>query len=117
MKDKKTRKLVCNITGKTLFAASQYYAKKIEKAGSKEKLHSMYVCREAKSLLKKGYSIKQAQQSLDVEDFECTLTDNDIKDITGSTSLRINNTKEEKMSIIKTDPDVTQFIINILKDE
>ena len=117
MTEKKTKKLVCNITGKTLFAASSYYAKKVDKAGSQERLHDTYVCREAKSLLKRGYSIDQIQQSLQSIDYTCTLTDDDIKYIIGSSSLRINNIEEKQMSIIKTDPEVTKFIQNILNDE
>jgi len=35
----KTRKLTCIITGKSLLAAADYYAKKLEKAGSEEELH------------------------------------------------------------------------------
>ena len=36
---------------------------------------------------------------------------------TTSTVLMVPAVEEQKMSIIKTDPDVKQFIINILKDE
>tara|TARA_R110002020_G_scaffold332155_4_gene547538 strand:+ start:368 stop:718 length:351 start_codon:yes stop_codon:yes gene_type:complete len=113
----KTKKLTCNITGKVLFAAGTYYTKKVKKAGSEDDLHRTYVCREAKKLLQKGYTIDQAQQSLDAESYTCTLTDDDIQDIVGSTSLRINNVEEAQISIIKTDPDVAQFIKNITSNE
>jgi len=111
----KTTKLICNITGKPLFAAAAYYTKKVDKAGSEEKLHSTYVCREAKNLLKKGYTVDQVQQSLDTDNYICNLTDDDIREIVGNTSLRINTVGEEQINIIKTDPDVAQFIKNILK--
>jgi len=117
MKEKKTRKLVCQITGKPLLAAKAYYEKKVEKAGSEDELHRLYVCKEAKDLLKKGYTVEQSQQQLNANNPDCKLTDDDIKTIIGKTSLRINNVGEEKISIIKTDPDVSQFIKNILKDE
>ena len=117
MKEKKTTKLICNITGKTLLAAKAYYEKKVIKAGSEEELHSLYVCKDAKNLLKKGYTVQQVQEQLNANNPDCKLTDDDIKTIIGKTSLRINNVGEEKISVIKTDPDVAQFIKNILKDE
>lgn len=117
MKDRKTTKLTCQITGKTLQAAKTYYNKKVEKAGSEEELHRLYVCKEAKDLLKKGYSVDQVQDTLHSVNPDCNLTEDDIKLIIGKTSLRINNIGEQKVSIIKTDPDVAQFIKNILNDE
>lgn len=118
MKETKTKKLTCNITGKVLFAAGQYYKKKIEQAGTEEDLHRLYVCREAKSLLKKGYTVDQVQSSLDAEQYNCSLTEDDIQLIVGKTTLRINNNDAaEPMSIIKTDPDVAQFIKNITRDD
>ena len=117
MKEKKTRKLICNITGKTLLAAKAYYEKKVAKAGTEEALHSLYVCKEARDCLKKGYTVDQTQDKLNAINPDCKLTDDDIKTIIGKTSLRINNIGDEKISIIKTDPDVAQFIKNILKDE
>ena len=65
MKDKKTRKLICNITGKSLFASKDYYDKKVVKAGSEEILHHTYMCQDAKMLLKK-YKVKYTEY--DVED-------------------------------------------------
>lgn len=117
MKEKKTTKLICNITGKSLLAAKVYYEKKVEKAGSEQELHRLYVCKDAKDLLKKGYSVNDIQKKLNLVNSDCELTEDDIKTITGNTSLRINNIGEEKISIIKTDPDVKQFIKNILENE
>ena len=116
MKEKKTTKLICQSTGKTLLAAKAYYQKKVEKAGSEENLHRLYVCKDAKDLLKKGYSVDQVQDQLKSRNDDCTLTDDDIKSIVGNSSLRINNIGEEKLSIIKTDPEVTEFIKNITRN-
>jgi len=117
MKEKKTTKLVCQITGKTLLAAKAYYQKKVEKAGSEEALHQLYVCKDAKDLLKKGYNIEQVQDKLKSRNDDCTLTEDHIKSIVGNSSLRINNIGEEKLSIIKTDPEVTKFIKNITRND
>ena len=117
MKEKKTTKLVCNITGRSLLAAKAYYKKKVEKAGTEDELHRLYVCKDAKDLLKKGYTVSAIQDKLKEVNSDCKLTEDDIKTIIGNTSLRINNIGEEKISIIKTDPDVKQYIINILENE
>jgi hypothetical protein len=112
MKETKTRKLVCNITGKVLFASKDYYDKKATKAGTEEILHKTYVCREARNLLKKGYSVTDIQHTLKVdEEVKCNLTGDDIKTILGSTSsLRLNNLESDRVSVIRTDPDVKAFI-------
>lgn len=114
---KKSRKLTCNITGKVLAAAKQYYEKKIEKAGSEEVLHQTYICKDAKKLLQKGHSIKEIQELLKVKDFEATITDEEAKNLVNTTSLRLNTIEQPTFGVIKTDPDVKKFIENILKDE
>ena len=97
-------------------AAKAYYSKRIEKAGSEESLLATYVCKDAKLLLKKGYTIDQVQQTLKTEQYNCNLTEDNIKEIIGRPSLRINNNVEDQVSIIKTDPEVSKFIQNILND-
>ena len=117
MNEKKTRKLICQITGKLLFASKEYYQKKVEKASSEEQLHKTYICREALSLAKKGYSIQDIRETVEVHNnFESPLTDSDIKQLTGnSTSLRINTNDEPTVGVIKTDPAVKRFLKKILK--
>ena len=65
----KTKKLTCNITGKKLFADGGYYNKRVEKVGSEELLQKTYICKDAKQLLKKGYSIEDIQTTLNIEGF------------------------------------------------
>ena len=118
MKDKKTRKLACNVTGKVLFASKDYYDKKALKAGTEEILHKTYVCKEVRNLLKKGYTVTDIQHTLKVDqDIKCNLTDDDIKTIVGNnTSLRLNTSEHDRVSVIRTDPDVKIFIDNLLAD-
>ena len=116
MSENKTRKLICNITGKVLFAGRDYYSKKVNKAGTEEALHSTYMCREATNLIKKGYNVADIRESLKVPaDFKSTITDEEARKLTCTTSLRLNN--NETSNIIRTDPDVKEFIKNILKDD
>lgn len=122
MKEKKTRKLICNITGKSLFASKDYYEKKASKAGSEDILHKTYICQDAKMLLKKGYNLQYIQETLLVDkNFNCTLTETEMREIVGGSDtklkFRLNNLDTNKTRVIKTDPDVTQFIQNILKDD
>ena len=122
MKDKKTTKLTCIITGRTLFASKDYYQKKIDKAGSEDDLHKTYICKQAKQLLKKGHDIEYVRESLDADkDFICNITESEIKEIVGGSNMnlkhRLNNLDTSSVSVIKTDPDVKRFIDNILKNE
>ena len=122
MKEKKTRKLVCNITGRSLLANKDYYSKKVEKAGSEEVLHSTYICQEAKTLLKKGHDLGHIRDILNVDSsFTCNLTNENAKEIVSGDNarlkFRLNNYDNSRASVIKTDPDVKQFIQNILRDE
>lgn len=113
----KTRTLTCRITGKQLYASKDYFKKKVEAAGSEENLHNTYICREAKSLAKKGYSIDDIRESVEVyNNYQCTLTIDDLKDIVGTTgSLRINTNEQPTIGVIKTDPAVKKFLNKILK--
>ena len=118
---KRTRKLICQVTGKPLMAAVDYYNKKLQKVGGDEDvLHSTYICQQAKKYLKKSYTIQEARDAVGVyRDFESTLTDEDIPNIINdkdAASLRLNNIDSVKLGVIKTDPDVQDFIEN-LKNE
>ena len=52
-KQRKTQKLTCVITGRTLVASLAYYERKVERAGDEDKLKATYICKEAKDLIKK----------------------------------------------------------------
>ena len=113
----KTKKLICNITGKKLVADSGYYNKRVEKVGSEELLQNTYICKDAKQLLKKGYSIEDVQEALNAPGFTCNMTDEEAKNLVSTTTLRLNTNDQPTSKIIKTDPDVKKFIENILKNE
>ena len=111
---KKTVKLTCNITGKSLQASKDYYSKKVQKIGSEKLLHETYICREAKTLLKKGYSIEYIRETLNANNsFTSRLTDEQAQELVNNNSLRLNTFNQIKTNVIKTDSDVLQFIKNI----
>jgi phosphotransferase system IIB component len=122
MKKRKTTKLTCIVTGRTLFASGDYYQKKVDKAGSEDELHRTYMCREAKQLIKKGNDIEKVREALNVDSNAlCNITDSEAIEIVGGNDtklkFRLNNSESVNTSIIKTDPDVKKFIENILKDD
>jgi hypothetical protein len=121
MQDKKTRKLICVVTGRALLATRDYYERKLERAGSEDKLHGTYICKEAKDLLTKGYTVEKIREMLNVN------MDNvgDVSQETVSEVLNSRNNTYRKINVFnttnnllnfKTDPEVTQ-LINNLKNE
>lgn len=112
----KTRKLKCIITGRTLTATADYYSKKLEKAGSEDELHRSYICKEAKDLLVKGFTVEQTRQQLGVEEDVGEVPSDIIKDLTTNEyGLQRNTLFAEITSFThqETDPDVANFINNI----
>ncbi len=120
MKVKKTRKLICQVSGKPLLAAAAYYEKKVEKAGGEDELHRTYICSQVKKYLKKGYTIDQTRDAVGTyNDFKSPLSDDDIPTLINDKSfvnLRLNNIDTVKLGVIKTDPEVLRFIENLKND-
>ena len=108
-KIRKTRKLTCIITGRTLQATRDYYDRKVKKAGSEDDLHNTYVCKEAKDLLFKGYDPKRVREILNI-------TDDSLPDITQEqvNTILSNSTKSKyrRVSTFNT----TSSIINVHTD-
>lgn len=122
MKERKTRKLTCIVTGRTLLATKEYYERKIRKVGGEDKLHKTYICKEVKNLLLKGYNVDKIRTILNVDLNGLEEISNDIiNDIlnSGRTRFRrINNiTTVSNILNPKTDPDVKKFIDFILNDD
>ncbi len=122
MKEKNSRKLMCLVTGRKLFATKEYFARKVEKLGSEENVHSTYICKEAKDLLRKGYSVDKIRELLNVQldnlsDVDQAIID-DILNAKKSYFKRISNfTKGNPIINSKTDPDVKKFIQSLIDDE
>jgi len=115
----KTRKLKCIITGKILVASPEYYSKKLEKAGSEEELHKTYICREAKTLLTKGYTIEQVKKQLGSNEDNVEIPETVVRELTTNEFGLKKNTMFTGISSfthVETDPDVRDFI-NKIYDE
>lgn len=112
----KTTKLTCIVTGKQLLATKEYYARKVEKAGSEEELHRSYVCREAKNMIKQGTSVDRVREILEVDPEKHSNVPQDVIDEivqsnTRTNFKRINNLVNiNSMMNTSTDPDVREYI-------
>ena len=116
---KKTRKLKCVVTGKTLTATADYYARKVEKAGDEDTLHRTYVCKEAKNLLLKGYGVDKIREMLEIDtsdmDNVTQETVNEILEKADKVMYKRVNTFNNITNMIntRTDPKVLKLIENI----
>lgn len=104
-----SHKLSCVITGKTITVSNEYYDKKVSEFGTEDKLNSLYVSRQVKNLLKRGYKVKEIKNLLKVEGKNLPeITDSMVKDI-----LRVKDedtNSYENLSIKKSDPEVVEYI-------
>jgi len=113
----KSKKLVCILTGKSTLFSGEYLSKKIEEYGSEENLDKLYICKEAKAFLKKGYSFIETRKLLNVAEDE-DLPNKDIIDLIEKDyqkGFKINDTANEianatSFTYNKSDPDVEVFI-------
>mgnify|MGYP003135272579 CR=1 FL=1 len=117
------KKLSCIVSGRTLTIANSYYQKKLDKAGDEEKLHSTYICKEAKKLLRIGNTVNSVREKLCDEE-----TINDLPEIDENlvTQIIFGNNKKKFQSTTdfntlssvthnQTDPEVLSFIEKLSK--
>lgn len=120
--EKKTdRKLACIVTGRVLAATKDYYNRKLEKLGSDEKVRASYICKEAKDLIKKGYTVDKVREMLNIDpeglDPVPQEIIDDIVDPNKKIFRRINGMKGVSAIInSNTEPEVRKFIES-LKNE
>ena len=122
MSKTKTRKLVCLVTGRKLFATKEYFSSKVEKLGSEAKVHSTYICKEAKDLLRKGYTVEKIREMLNVQVDNLTEVPeeviNDVTDAKKRYFKRLSNfTSSNPIINSKTDPCVKKFVQSLIDDE
>lgn len=118
----KTTKLTCIVTGRTLLATRDYYERKVEKAGSEDKLHREYVCREAKTMLKQGTSVERIREILNVKTTVGDVPQDVIDQITRETNIsrgrRINNIVSTSAMInTQTDAEVKAYVQRLKNDK
>jgi hypothetical protein len=106
------RLIKCIITGNSFIAAPKYWEKKIKDYGSEDRLHRLYVCQKAKSLLLKKNSIEKIRSIV-----ECTGELGEISPELYEELYKLYSKNKINKNItppvykdIKEDPEVTSFI-------
>lgn len=102
-----SKKITCVITGKTITVSDLWYDKKIKEYGSEVDLSSLYTSREARTLIKRGYSVDECRTMLKVEKKMNPVASDlleKIKKITDDDPLASNS------GILKSAPDVIDYI-------
>lgn len=119
----KSLKIACVVTGKTTLYGDQYLQKKLEEYGGQENLLKYYVCRDVRTLLKKGYNVKEIVKILNIPaDFELPPSDV-IKEIEKDYTKNEYNTNTTNgilsgiadLTNDKSDPEVENFFANIFR--
>ena len=104
-KEKKTTtKVTCIITGKTTPLTREYYDKKVIEFGSEPALQQKYICKQAKSMVKRGYTIDEIQDVLGKAVEPMHVTFEQIKHIPEQPLESVN---------IEAKPHVREFIENL----
>ena len=113
-KEKKSTKITCIVTGKTTQITRDYYDKKIAEFGSEQNLHSKYICKQAKSMLKRGYSLQEVQDVLGKSDVDIQHLQAKINEIISEKDSE-NFMPEQPLQGLNIDvkPQVRAFINNL----
>lgn len=123
----KSKTVTCVVTGKSTAYAGDFLKKKIEEYGDEKTLEKLYICKEVKALLKKGYKVKEVRKILGVPG-DADETPKDIVKLLEKeyqkTAITVNDTESSSLSTIstltydKSDPEVEEFIKkHILKND
>lgn len=117
MTDSSTTTLTCNLTHKTISIYQDYYESKIKQYGSEEKLKKFYIQSKIINLLKRGYSLDSIANSLGFE-FD-TSKEAYYEELTKfhryNNSFVPTSKKAEKITYLKTDKSVSDFIARFQK--
>ncbi len=106
------KKLTCVISGKTTTVSDKHYDKKVIEYGSEVDLSKLYTSREARTLLKRGYSVLDCRTMLKVEKKMPDITEEDlyrIKSFLDDDTFLINK------SILNSSEDVKSYINELKK--
>lgn len=114
----KSKKLICIITGKSIVFSGDYLDSKIAEYENEANLEKMYVCKEVKAFLKKGYKITDIRKILNVpedEDMPPKEVINKLESEYQKTAIKVNETAITQNVLTnfthnKSDADVENFM-------
>lgn len=78
--------------------------------GSEEMLHQKYICKQAKSMLKRGYTIHEVQGVLGASNSKINMTDEQIKSIVQEKDADFNISQPVEPVNIVVQPHIRDFI-------
>ena len=107
-----SKKLICVVSGKTTQVTDEYYEKRIKDFQTEERLKELYVCRQVKNFLKRGYTQKEIRENLKVDSKLPLVTEKTIENILAleEDTGYIDSTAT---GVQKSDPEVAAFIERI----
>lgn len=110
--ESKLKTLTCNLTGDKVSIYPDYYEKKIVQYGSEEKLHRLYISYKIITLLRRGYSLESISKShgFELDDSKEDYYKELIDFYKNNNALIKTSNKDVKVSFLKTDPAVKDFI-------
>ena len=116
---RKTKKLTCVVTGRSLVLSKDYYQSKLDKVdGDEQLLQDSYICKEAKDLIKRGYDVEKTRDLLGVDASNLPDVDNTlVEQIQNDSRLRFRNIPRfniNNYTSAKTDPEVAKFLKKVL---
>lgn len=102
-----SKKITCVVTGKTTTVSDIYYEKKLSEYGGIDGLSKLYTSREARTLIKRGYSIDECRNLLKVEKKMESITEEDLLKIK---SFLDDDIVPHNKGVLKSSPDVIEYI-------
>lgn len=104
--------LVCNLTGDKISIYEDYYSKKIKQYGSEENLKKFYISYKIITLLRRGYSLESIANSsgFTLDESKVEYYNELVKFHKSNNALAFVKDKDAKVSFLKTDPKVKEFI-------
>jgi len=116
----KSKKVTCVVTGKSATFAGDYLEKLLKEYGDDSNLQKMYVSKEVKAFLKKGYKINDIRKLLNVpedDDLPPKEVIQKLEEEYQKTPVKVNDTSSAvnlltSFTFNKSDEDVESFINN-----
>lgn len=117
MAETKLVTLTCNLTGDKLSIYPDYYANKVKQYGSEENLKKYYIQHKIITLLRRGYTLESIANSsgFAIDESKLDYYQELVNFHKSNNALVKLKDKDAKVSFLKTDPKVKEFIARFQK--
>lgn len=112
MAESKLITLTCNLTGDKVSIYPEYYVSKIKQYKTEENLKKFYISYKIITLLRRGYSLESIANSsgFTLDESKVEYYNELVKFHKSNNALAFVKDKDAKVSFLKTDPKVKEFI-------